>query len=66
MEFSAVAGIIKLDSTSSKVATSGGQTIVKVAPKIGQTQIKIVKKDGNTTKQIIQVQVYVTGIYKVF
>ncbi|XP_019763938.2 uncharacterized protein LOC109540159 isoform X1 [Dendroctonus ponderosae] len=52
---SKTAGIIKLDSTSSKVATSGGQTIVKVAPKIGQTQIKIVKKDGNTTKQIIQV-----------
>ncbi|KAL1505986.1 hypothetical protein ABEB36_005427 [Hypothenemus hampei] len=52
---SKTAGIIKLDSTTSKVATSGGQTIVKVAPKIGQTQIKIVKKDGNTTKQIIQV-----------
>ncbi|XP_060529547.1 uncharacterized protein LOC132703984 isoform X2 [Cylas formicarius] len=52
---SKTAGIIKLDSTTSKVATSGGQTIVKVAPKIGQTQIKIVKKDGNLTKQIIQV-----------
>lgn len=52
---SKTAGIIKLDSSTSKVATSGGQTIVKVAPKIGQTQIKIVKKDGNTTKQIIQV-----------
>ncbi|XP_050303182.1 uncharacterized protein LOC126740993 isoform X2 [Anthonomus grandis grandis] len=52
---SKTAGIIKLDSTTSKVATSGGQTIVKVAPKVGQTQIKIVKKDGNTTKQIIQV-----------
>ncbi|XP_018565583.1 uncharacterized protein LOC108906725 isoform X2 [Anoplophora glabripennis] len=53
---SKTAGIIKLDSTTSKVATSGGQTIVKVAPKIGQTQIKIVKKDGQTTttKQIIQ------------
>ncbi|KAJ8966970.1 hypothetical protein NQ314_003193 [Rhamnusium bicolor] len=53
---SKTAGIIKLDSTTSKVATSGGQTIVKVAPKIGQTQIKIVKKDGTTTttKQIIQ------------
>lgn len=53
---SKTAGIIKLDSTTSKVATSGGQTIVKVAPKIGQTQIKIVKKDGATTattKQII-------------
>lgn len=53
---SKTAGIIKLDSTTSKVATSGGQTIVKVAPKIGQTQIKIVKKDGSmtaTTKQII-------------
>ncbi|CAH0554500.1 unnamed protein product [Brassicogethes aeneus] len=44
---SKTAGIIKLDSTTSKVATSGGQTIVKVAPKIGQTQIKIVKKDAN-------------------
>ncbi|XP_066146857.1 microtubule-associated protein futsch isoform X1 [Euwallacea fornicatus] len=52
---SKTAGIIKLDSNTSKVATSGGQTIVKVAPKIGQTQIKIVKKDGNTTKQIIHV-----------
>ncbi|KAJ8917727.1 hypothetical protein NQ315_005176 [Exocentrus adspersus] len=53
---SKTAGIIKLDSTTSKVATSGGQTIVKVAPKVGQTQIKIVKKDGQTTttKQIIQ------------
>lgn len=53
---SKTAGIIKLDSTTSKVATSGGQTIVKVAPKIGQTQIKIVKKDGSTTatsKQIL-------------
>lgn len=52
---SKTAGIIKLDSTTSKVATSGGQTIVKVAPKIGQTQIKIVKKDCTataTTKQI--------------
>ncbi|XP_076265666.1 chromodomain-containing protein chromator isoform X2 [Rhynchophorus ferrugineus] len=52
---SKTAGIIKLDSSTSKVATSGGQTIVKVAPKIGQTQIKIVKKEGNTTKQIIQI-----------
>lgn len=53
---SKTAGIIKLDSNTSKVATSGGQTIVKVAPKIGQTQIKIVKKDGSTTattKQVI-------------
>ncbi|CAH1119165.1 unnamed protein product [Phaedon cochleariae] len=51
---SKTAGIIKLDSDTSKVATSGGQTIVKVAPKIGQTQIKIVKKDGSTAKQIVQ------------
>lgn len=53
---SKTAGIIKLDSSTSKVATSGGQTIVKVAPKIGQTQIKIVKKDiGNKlTTQAIQ------------
>lgn len=46
---SKTAGIIKLDSATSKVAASGGQTIVKVAPKIGQTQIRIVKKDGTTT-----------------
>lgn len=42
---SKTAGIIKLDSSTSKLATSGGQTIVRVAPKIGQTQIKVVKKD---------------------
>lgn len=42
---SKTAGIIKLDSNTSKLATSGGQTIVKVAPKIGQTQIRVVKKD---------------------
>nr|CAI5840277.1 unnamed protein product [Callosobruchus analis] len=53
---SKTAGIIKLDSSTSKVATSGGQTVVKVAPKIGQTQIKIVKKDGTLSgQQIIQV-----------
>ncbi|CAH1961289.1 unnamed protein product [Acanthoscelides obtectus] len=53
---SKTAGIIKLDSSTSKVATSGGQTVVKVAPKIGQTQIKIVKKEGPTGgQQIIQV-----------
>nr|CAH7758281.1 unnamed protein product [Callosobruchus chinensis] len=53
---SKTAGIIKLDSSTSKVATSGGQTVVKVAPKIGQTQIKIVKKDGTIGgQQIIQV-----------
>ncbi|VEN52695.1 unnamed protein product [Callosobruchus maculatus] len=53
---SKTAGIIKLDSSTSKVATSGGQTVVKVAPKIGQTQIKIVKKDGSFSgQQIIQV-----------
>nr|XP_023020562.1 uncharacterized protein LOC111509102 isoform X2 [Leptinotarsa decemlineata] len=55
---SKTAGIIKLDSTTSKVSTSNaGQTIVKVAPKIGQTQIKIVKKEGptSTTRQVIQV-----------
>lgn len=43
---SKTAGIIKLDSNTSKMATSGGQTIVKVAPKIGQTHIKVVKKDA--------------------
>lgn len=42
---SKTAGIIKLDSDTSKLAASGGQTIVKVAPKIGQTQIKVVRKD---------------------
>lgn len=51
---SKTAGIIKLDSDTSKVATSGGQTIVKVAPKIGQTQIKIMKKDGTSTQRIVQ------------
>ncbi|CAG9865242.1 unnamed protein product [Phyllotreta striolata] len=51
---SKTAGIIKLDSNTSKVATSGGQTIVKVAPKIGQTHIKIMKKDGTSTQQIVQ------------
>ncbi|KAG5878363.1 hypothetical protein JTB14_008723 [Gonioctena quinquepunctata] len=50
---SKTAGIIKLDSTTSKVATSGGQTIVKVAPKIGQAAIKIVKKDGSLTKKVV-------------
>ncbi|KAJ8985990.1 hypothetical protein NQ317_013874 [Molorchus minor] len=49
---SKTAGIIKLDSTTSKVATSGGQTIVKVAPKIGQTQIKIIIH--TTPKQLAQ------------
>lgn len=45
---SKTAGIIKLDSDTSKLAASGGQTIVKVAPKIGQTQIKVVKKDPSS------------------
>lgn len=65
---SKTAGIIKLDSNTSKVATSGGQTIVKVAPKIGQTQIKIVKKDGSTTsttKQVISTSTPIpTKVYK--
>lgn len=42
---SKTAGIIKLDSNTSKFATSGGQAIVKVEPRIGQTQIKVVKKE---------------------
>ncbi|CAG9834140.1 unnamed protein product [Diabrotica balteata] len=51
---SKTAGIIKLDSSTSKVATSSGQMIVKVAPKIGQTHIKIMKKDGTSTQQVVQ------------
>lgn len=49
---SKTAGIIKLDSNTSKLATSGGQAIVKVEPRIGQTQIKVVRRDalGNTVK----------------
>lgn len=49
---SKTAGIIKLDSNTSKFATSGGQAIVKVEPRIGQTQIKVVKRDpsANTVK----------------
>lgn len=46
---SKTAGIIKLDSSTSKFATSGGQAIVKVEPRIGQTQIKVVKKDAATS-----------------
>lgn len=45
---SKTAGIIKLDSNTSKFATSGGQAIVKVEPRIGQTQIKVVKRDHST------------------
>lgn len=45
---SKTAGIIKLDSNTSKFATSGGQAIVKVEPRIGQTQIKVVKRDPST------------------
>ncbi|XP_022918456.1 uncharacterized protein [Onthophagus taurus] len=42
---SKTAGIIKLDSNTSKIATSGGHAVIKVAPKIGQTSIKVVKRD---------------------
>ena len=48
-------GIIKLDPTASKIATSGGQAIVKVSPKIGQTQIKIIKKEDGS-KRVVQVK----------
>lgn len=41
---SKTAGIIKLDSNTSKIAASGGHTVIKVAPKIGQTSIKVVKR----------------------
>lgn len=52
---SKTAGIIKLDSTTSKVATSGGQTIVKVGPKIGQTQVKVIKQEGpSATSKLVQ------------
>ncbi|KAK9877063.1 hypothetical protein WA026_016089 [Henosepilachna vigintioctopunctata] len=51
---SKTAGIIKLDSQTSKIAASGGQAVVKVAPRIGQTHIRIVKKDGGTTNRVIQ------------
>ncbi|XP_045475655.1 uncharacterized protein LOC123681345 isoform X1 [Harmonia axyridis] len=51
---SKTAGIIKLDSKTSKIAASGGQAVVKVAPRIGQTHIRIVKKDGATANRIIQ------------
>lgn len=44
---SKTAGIIKLDSNTSKLATSGGHAVIKVAPKIGQTSIKVIKKDTN-------------------
>ncbi|XP_017780656.1 PREDICTED: uncharacterized protein LOC108565618 isoform X2 [Nicrophorus vespilloides] len=43
---SKTAGIIKLDTKTSQLATSGGQTVLKVAPKIGQTSIKVIKKDS--------------------
>ncbi|XP_044271976.1 uncharacterized protein LOC123015941 [Tribolium madens] len=48
-------GIIKLDPTASKIATSGGQAIVKVSPKIGQTQIRIIKKEDGS-KRVVQVK----------
>lgn len=41
---SKTAGIIKLDSNTSKIAASGGHAVIKVAPKIGQTSIKVVKR----------------------
>ncbi|XP_044755585.1 uncharacterized protein LOC123314381 [Coccinella septempunctata] len=50
---SKTAGIIKLDSKTSKIAASGGQAVVKVAPRIGQTHIRIVKKDGATANRVI-------------
>lgn len=43
---SKTAGIIKLDSNTSKIATSGGHAVIKVAPKIGQTSIKVIKKEN--------------------
>lgn len=46
---SKTAGIIKLDSNTSKIATSGGHAVIKVAPKIGQTSIKVIKKESVTT-----------------
>lgn len=48
-------GIIKLDPTASRIATSGGQAIVKVSPKVGQTQIKIIKKEDGS-KRVVQVK----------
>lgn len=45
-------GIIKLDPTASKMATSGGQAIVTVSPKIGQTQIRIIKKEDGSKRTI--------------
>ncbi|KRT79608.1 hypothetical protein AMK59_7461, partial [Oryctes borbonicus] len=44
---SKTAGIIKLDSNTSKIAASGGHAVIKVAPKIGQTSIKVVKRSGD-------------------
>ncbi|KAK9694226.1 Chromo (CHRromatin Organization MOdifier) domain [Popillia japonica] len=46
---SKTAGIIKLDSNTSKIAASGGHAVIKVAPKIGQTSIKVVKRGDPTS-----------------
>ncbi|KAI4460381.1 hypothetical protein MML48_5g00014521 [Holotrichia oblita] len=46
---SKTAGIIKLDSNTSKIAASGGHAVIKVAPKIGQTSIKVVKRGDVAT-----------------
>lgn len=46
---SKTAGIIKLDSNTSKIATSGGHAVIKVAPKMGQTSIKVIKKEPGAT-----------------
>lgn len=47
---SKTAGIIKLDSNTSKLATSGRHAVLKVAPKIGQTSIKVIKKEVGGAK----------------
>lgn len=52
---SKTAGIIKLDSNTSKIATSGGHAVIKVAPKIGQTSIKVIKKESATNGSKVSV-----------
>lgn len=46
---SKTAGIIKLDSNTSKIAASGGHAVIKVAPKMGQASIKVIKKEPGAT-----------------
>lgn len=60
---SKTAGIIKLDSDTSKIAASGGHAVIKVAPRIGQTSIKIIRKDAQNGGKITTTTTKVPNVH---